>query len=301
MELPADVSALIDRIGRKNGLQRSSTARATEALDPQELRDFALYLAHCRDEGNDLDLLADSYDFVVRELFREQVYFRKHGRYRHARAADVAASVYESAPYMLRYMHGLALTTFLWPNHAALRRCFRDALPTEPRGAYLEVGPGHGFYFLCALRTGLFERCEGIDISETSVALTERLLGSGRFGAFVRYRIRRASLFDLAADERFDWITMGEVLEHVDDPEALLMRAGAALAQRGRLFVTTCANAPAPDHVYLFETVDDISALARRAGLCEVGRLALPLAGKTIAECEAERLPINVALVLAHG
>ena len=41
----------------------------------------------------------------------------------------MAASVYHDRDYMDRYMYGLAITNFLWPNHVAMARFLRESLP----------------------------------------------------------------------------------------------------------------------------------------------------------------------------
>jgi 2-polyprenyl-3-methyl-5-hydroxy-6-metoxy-1,4-benzoquinol methylase len=64
---------------------------------------------------------------------------------------------------------------------------------------------------------------------------------------------------------------MGEVLEHVEDPRQLLRRAASFVRSGGRLFVTTCANCPAIDHVYLFKSVQEIRDLIASAG-CGIER-----------------------------
>jgi len=67
--------------------------------------------------------------------------------------------------------------------------------------------------------------------------------------------------------EKFDFITIGEVLEHLENPSALLQRAADLLKENGTLFITTPANAPTIDHIYLFRNAEDIRRLIRDAGL----------------------------------
>jgi 2-polyprenyl-3-methyl-5-hydroxy-6-metoxy-1,4-benzoquinol methylase len=295
---PAVLPELLSRIIETSPMQAGFFERAVPTLRPEECAELERYLAYCLAHGTPLDELAASYELIVKDTLREQIYFRKHGHYRHASYAEVSGSVYLNASYMRRYMHGLALTSFLWPNHAALRRYFLSQLPRTPTGRYLEVGPGHGFYFLSALRSGAFSECLGVDLSPTSVELTRSLVGSGAFGSFDGWRVDEADFTRDAVGGPFDWVVMGEVLEHVEQPQAFLSRARSLCAPGGRVFITTCANSPATDHIFLFESAAHVEAVAEAAGLRVVDSLVLSYAGASLEESVAKKLPVNLALVL---
>jgi SAM-dependent methyltransferase len=282
-------------------MHAASLARAHAALAPREQADLDGYVSHCLTEGQSLERLADDYKLVVDDTLREQVFFWRHGRYRHARYDDVAAAVYLDDRYMTAYMRGLALTAFFWPNHARIRRYFDQILPGGGAGRYLEVGPGHGFYFLSAMRRRAFSSYDGIDISPTSVALTGRLLDSGSFGRFEGFRLHVGDFLATDPGGPFDMLVMGEVLEHVERPQAFLARARAVTSRTARLFVTTCVNSPAFDHIHLFSTPEEIFALVAAAGLRVLDQLVLPYDGTTLPESMAKRLAVNVAMVLGHA
>jgi len=294
------LTVLLDHIVAENRMQRQFFERVLPQLRPEEVIDLERYIAYCLETGSTVDELARSYDLIVKDALREQIYFKKCGRYRYSRFAEVAGDVYMDPDYMRRYMHGLALTSFLWPNHVRMRRYFTEQLERTvgDRGRYLEVGPGHGFYFMAALRSGAFASCEGVDISPTSVALTRRLLASGVFGTFSDWHIQTADFLEASFNGTFDLVAMGEVLEHVEDPRAFLCRAAHCCSPRGRVFVTTCINSPALDHIFLFESVEHLRGIVDEAGLRVQGELVLPYAGSSLDESVAHRLPINVAMAL---
>lgn len=292
------VPDLVTRITRENKLHAAFFARALGALGGDELGDLDGYVAHCLGEGASLDELAADYNLVVSDTLREQLHFQRHGRYRFSRYDEVAGSVYLSPRYMTSYMRGLALTAFFWPNHAALRRFFERTLLAHGRGRYLEVGPGHGFYFLSALRSGRFSACEGVDISPSSVALTERLLAAR---GFTGLRLHVGDFLAFEPEEPADLLVMGEVLEHVERPDHFLARAARATAAGGAVYLTTCVNSPAFDHIYLFRSIDEIETLCDAVGLRVEERLVLPYEGTTLEESARRRLAVNVALVLRHA
>src|SRR5262249_17338183 len=151
----------------------------------------------------------------------EQVYFRRHKSYRHSRFEEVAGSVYFDDGYMRRYMHGLAVSTFLWPNHLAMRDFFIRTFPRNLTGSYLEVGPGHGYYFLKAAELGKFDSMTGIDISASSVALTRDLLRHFGLGND-RAHVIEANFLEFHSATPPSCFVMGEVIEHLEHPEVFL-------------------------------------------------------------------------------
>lgn len=304
MSLPARVERLLRAIVADNPMQRSLIEVARGALAPPEALELERYVDLCEQKGAPLDELVRSYRVVVEDTLREQMFFRRHKRYRHRRFDDVASSVYFSPEYMGRYMRGLAVTAFLWPNHAAIRHHFEwllDRVPTLVPALgrarrYLEVGPGHGFYMAAAMRRRVCQSYLGVDLSPTSVELTRTMLESSDGSS--PWEVRQADFLNADLEGAFDLLVMGEVLEHVEDPSAFLRRAHALNAPGGITFLTTCANSPATDHIYLFRSADEVEALCARAGFQVVERLLLPYHGKTIEESIAEALPVNIALVL---
>lgn len=262
-------------------------------------RSLVEYVDYCVARGRDLAYLADCYNTITKDTLAEQLYFMKHGRYRYARFSDVAGNVYFDDEYMNKYMYGLALTSFLWPNHARLFEFFEQTFPRGKTGAYLEIGPGHGSYLRRAAELGDFDLLLGIDISPTSVAMTRDVLANASPPLRAAVRIVEADFLNMREESRrYACIVMGEVLEHVEEPDRFLHAIAAAATPETHVFVTTCVNAPAVDHIYLFRSTDDVEALVDRCGFDVVERCYAPATGKTLEECRAHALAINVAYVL---
>lgn len=293
------VDRLVDEILRINPLQRSFLQASLADLRDGEADHLAAYIRYCWAMGVSPSALASHYDVIVNDTLREQMYFMRHRRYRHATFAEVANSVYFDAPYMQAYMHGLALTSFLWPNHRAILRFFSRQIPTDVQGAYLEVGPGHGVYLATAMQRTAYQRFIGIDISPTSVAMTERLMTSGTFGRPRRLEMFCADFLDLDSnEEHYHAIVMGEVLEHVEQPVRFLEKIRRLSGEDTFVFVTTAVNAPAVDHIYLFDSCAAVEDLAQRSGFQVRERLKAPYVGLSLQDAEQQGMPINVALVL---
>ena len=129
--------------------------------------------------------------------------------------------------------------------------------------------------------------------------MTNTLLGSGRFGDFDNYRVFEQDFLEGSiAPVSYSAIVMGEVLEHVEQPGVFLETIASIAADDAFIFITTPINAPAIDHIYLFESWDSIETLVKGSGLAVADKLLVPYPGLSVEESQEQSLPINVAMVL---
>lgn len=288
---------LRDCIINLNTLQRSSIKNVFDNIDNSMENMLKIYIDYCISKGFTINYLANSYNLIVKDTFKEQLFFSKNHRYRYSRYLDVEEKVYNNPEYMNMYMHGLALTTVLWENHVKMFRFFMDNLPqTQPGENYLEIGPGHGFYIMQAMKYSKFKYYKAIDISAASVLMTKEILKF--FKMQQKYEICCADFLELSISERYDAIIMGEVLEHVENPYMFLNKISALAHKKTYIYVSTCINAPEVDHIYLFKNLEEIEFLFLKAGLTIKKQLILPYKNTNINESLKEKLPVNVAYVL---
>jgi 2-polyprenyl-3-methyl-5-hydroxy-6-metoxy-1,4-benzoquinol methylase len=224
---------------------------------------FKKYLRVLQLENKTLDYAIDCYLQMLADVTSETVEFLRTGKYTSTTFEEVNKRVYASPVVMEYYMHGLLLSQFLFKHHYQTLTFFTDTLPqyVNTTKSYLEVGVGHGLYLSRALdildsKTSFTV----VDISETSIQFAKNLINDNR----VEYNLR--DIFDFNNGEKYDFITLGEVLEHVEDPLGLLLKLNDLLSDDGVLFFTTPTNAPAIDHIYLFNNVDEILDIVRSAG-----------------------------------
>lgn len=95
------------------------------------------------------------------------------------------------------------------------RALVREVAALRPKSV-LEVGCGEGYMLDAIAKAGLGAELVGVELSAQAVAEAKARLGD-------RARIERGDARELGKDgRRFDVVLMLEVLEHLDDPAALL-------------------------------------------------------------------------------
>ena len=190
--------------------------------------------------------------------------FIKTGVYPNTSFEAVNQANYQQPEVMAYHMHGLTLAQFLWPDQYERFNFFSTYLKEKGLEVkkYLEVGAGHGLYLDEAVRIlGSDTHYEVVDISPTSLEMCKGLVKHDQV-SFVL-----ADIFTLQPEEKYDLIVMGELIEHLEDPLGMLLKASELLTEKGQIFLTTPANAPMIDHIYLFKNADDIRDLIQDAGL----------------------------------
>jgi SAM-dependent methyltransferase len=297
--MSADLKPFTDEVVLQNPLHEKFLTSSLEGMSDDLKRELGDYLEYCGARGLSTEYLADCYNTIVNDTRTEQMYFWKHGKYRYERFKDVADKVYLDRNYMNKYMYGLALTSFLWPNHAELGEFFERTFRRGQKGAYLEIGPGHGYYLKRAAELGAFETLTGIDLSPTSVDMTREILAHAGFTDANGVHVMERDFLEFSGDDAtYSCIVMGEVLEHVEDPGLFLRKIAELSDPNAHIFITTCCNAPAVDHIFLFRTPAEVEELIRSNGLEIVDSVYVPYAGKTLEQCERDALSVNVAYVL---
>ena len=234
------------------------------SLDGKRSGEFEDFLRFClRDLGESDDSLAESYMALNSMILQETYFFKRNGRYRHSKLEEVASDVYANDDYMKKYMMGLAISDYLWPQHMELIDYFESSL-TGMGGTYLEIGPGCGQLLSRAIRSGRFTSYSACDLSRTSADLCNRYLRWCGYQDLCRVRIEDFMTWD--SDQKFDSVVMGEVLEHVEDPRGMLVKIADLLSTGGKAYISTVINAPAIDHIYLFSDIKEVTDLFEDVG-----------------------------------
>jgi SAM-dependent methyltransferase len=299
-----EVHKLLDLVSAQNPLQRKRIAAflAGQGTDYWEFAEDlarALNSSFLRDDEQRREA-ARSYNRMCMDILREQIRFKKTGVYLLDSARTANETVYSQREVMQYYIVGLLLSYLFWPNHYQMFRFFRDQLARRPVLRCLEAGVGHGLFTAEVMRRNPAVDVTLVDISETSLDIARAMLDTYGIDAsgvrFVHGDYLTQQSLDAGA---YDLVIMGEVLEHVNDAPAFLERTRRLLRSGGAVFMSTCANCPAVDHVYHFHNVREIRELIAGAGLAIDDELALPADPIPEASWEKELVTINYCAILS--
>jgi len=245
--------------------------------------------------GSSLEAAVDAYAGLCNMMLVEQLKFAETGRYGATDEKLAHQQLYRSFEEMTPYMVGLAFSTFLWPNHYAIFDHLLTTLQAKKVGRYLEIGTGHGLFLYNALKLQTAADYTAIDISPVSIDMTRRFLDFALPDAKCRFEV--CDLHEYSA-EPADLVVMGEVLEHLEDPSRALRHVRGLIAPEGRYFLTTCANCPAIDHVYLYHDAEHIRQELREAGYVIGEDRVLPIENIPSRGGRAAPLGVNYSAVL---
>ena len=288
---------LIELIGQSNKMQRKFLKESYNMIDGSSKEELNNYLTFCMSNGLTLQYLADSYNLIVQDTLKEQVYFKKNGRYRYSTYQEVAGRVYLNPDYMSKYMYGLGITSYLWPQHIEYKSFYEKHFPFGKKGNYLEIGPGHGVFFKYALDKASFDEFVGVDISPTSLEMTKSILADKLDS---NIELIEADFLEFDSGDRYDAIVMGEVLEHVENPSDFMNKIYSLANDDCFIFITTCVNAPAIDHIQLFRYPSEIEQKFVEANLKIKESKYIPYGNLTYEESMERKLPVNVAYILSR-
>jgi 2-polyprenyl-3-methyl-5-hydroxy-6-metoxy-1,4-benzoquinol methylase len=258
----------IEQISERNILHSKKINKTLKKLDEEYFRRADVFLTRYAEvlkrNNQELGYAVDCYLKMIADINYETIKFAETKEYSSKSFEEVNQRVYNNPGVMEYYMHGLLLSQFLWKHHYDILLHFNKIIASHKKQihTYLEVGGGHGLYISEAIQMiGDNKSFDLVDISSSSLEMARKLVNNDR----VNYHL--TDIFDYAPTVKYDFITMGEVLEHVEDPVALLQKLGSFLSDDGKIFITTPTNAPTIDHIYLFKNIDQIKNVIDKAGL----------------------------------
>jgi 2-polyprenyl-3-methyl-5-hydroxy-6-metoxy-1,4-benzoquinol methylase len=247
--------------------------------------------------GADLGRVCEDYRWLSGVVLDEELHFRRTGRYRLSTFAEANEQYYSNTELMSRYMNGLLASQLWWRNHTEMLRYFRDDfIGRNPSGfRHLEIGPGHGLFLSFAAASPGCRSAEAWDISDVSLSNTRSALAAMDLGREVL--LKKVDIFE-APKEDFTSIVFSEVLEHLERPPDALAILHGLLAEDGRIFLNAPVNSPAPDHLYLFETPEQILQMIVDAGFAVESSRFSPCTGATLERARKRKLTISVGAIV---
>jgi len=294
---------IVDLISMQNPLQRK---RINSFINQQHVDYWRYAEGICRklnqsffkNEQEQIEA-ARSYNRMSMDFLREQIRFSKTGVYCVNDIGLAKENVYNQPDVMRYYMVGLLLSYLLWPNHFEILSFLKKYIKEISVERYLDIAPGHGLFAAEVLQRFPVLKAILLDISKTSIEITSEILAVFQIEES-RFRFINGDFLTIPMDEdRFDFISMGEVLEHVSDAPEFLKRACNLLQPQGTIFMSTCANCPAIDHVYHFHNPDEIRSVINDAGLFIIKEKVLPVDALPKEVCREKLEASNYCAILA--
>ncbi|HVU73309.1 MAG TPA: class I SAM-dependent methyltransferase [Mycobacteriales bacterium] len=260
-------AALAACFAQHHPLFKHSVAQVASAGDEASVA-LEETLAHLCGDDEALRAAAAGYAAFALDAMRRERRFETDPSYPVKSFAETADDVYLDEAFMARtYLPGLLLSHHLWAHQRAQLAFFEQAFMRRTAAtagsAFVEVGLGTGLYSRRLLQLRPDARVTGYDISPAAVAFARAHIAA--FGLSDRFR---AELRDALAEPPGPGahLVCVEVLEHLEDPPALLTALRVALAPQRFAFITTALNAPNVDHIYLYRRPSEVEAQLMAAG-----------------------------------
>jgi SAM-dependent methyltransferase len=137
---------------------------------------------------------------------------------------------------------------------------------------------------------------EAWDVSAVSLHETRAALAT--LGVTMPVKLVEVDILRAAAPaERYDLITISEVLEHLEAPQQALAFLRQALRPGGRIFINVPLNSPSPDHIYLFSAPEELTAMVEAAGFRIVTVEMFATQGKKIESALANRISVSTGII----
>jgi 2-polyprenyl-3-methyl-5-hydroxy-6-metoxy-1,4-benzoquinol methylase len=244
--------------------------------------------------------LAEAYIEMLNQMIFARKEFIHSGEYLSRAQSEAFDHTYDNEEFMTNYMIALALSQFLWKHHYEVYNFFKNIISgLDPKSNILEVGSGHGLFLLEILKIiNKNNVIDVVDISKSSIRMTKNIIKSidEKLARHINFYLSDINHFK--SNKKYNFVTLGEVIEHVDNPLKVLEGFHDLLDDDGVLFISTCANCPTIDHVYLFSNISDIRALIKEAGFEIDSEIISPTEDKSDEYLRKYKVDISYAALL---
>lgn len=297
---------LVDKIINKSSSQKIKILKFISSADSiyyKRAEAFSKeFIRYLKNEKINIDFAIKAYLKLCTDIMMSQKYFIKFKKYPVEDEKKAYKEVYDNKKEMKSYMIGIGMSQFLWPTHYAMYSFFIDKILNKKSNIsrYLEIGPGHGLFLLQALRNLKQDtKFEIVDISKTSIKITKSIID---FLVKKEKKINYTTqnIFDFESSNKFDFITIGEVLEHVTKPQEILKKIKKLMNKNGSVYLSTCVDCPSIDHVYHFKSIGDIEKMIKKSGFKILDRRILPVEDKPMKEIIKKKITINYCAHLSN-
>lgn len=289
---------VINRVLQKLPGQAFTIKRLAKMWTPEEKNRFERELEYLTEKYS-LEKVVDGYVLMTNSTVNETKYFKEHGDYRYHSFEEVNRNIYANQEEMTLRMLGLCLAEYFWETVLKIHRFYEKVIKTVSGERYLEIGPGHGKYFLEAYNLGRFKEYVAVDVSQTSIDMTDEYMKRyAKDSEEKEYKLICQDATLLNTDIQYDFIVIQEVLEHLEDPLQMLKTIHSLLTPTGTAYALMPITAPSRVHIFLFKNVAHVKNMVEEAGFEIVTEEYVTANKVTIEDAEERKLPINACLLL---
>lgn len=219
------------------------------------LENFAAYHDHSLSQ-----VLRVYADFTA-QVMEDYKTFARTGRYQY-QSEDEIQNIVSNQFFQLDYLYILTLSTLLNRSRYEVFRHFRNAVKkwVKSGSLCLEIGGGNCLdsAFLSGYgQTDVYER------NEKSLLWRDILVIGGK----INLRIEDYKFDDL---DKYDFVSMVELLEHVSTPAEYLLGAHEVLKADGAAYFTFAIRMPQIDHLFQFDSIEECQSMLHGAGFAIV-------------------------------
>jgi hypothetical protein len=230
---------------------------------------------------------------------RLQKRFERTLRYEPKSYQDASAAVYHNEEYMYGlYLPGILLSHYLWPHHYRQLQFFeQEFLPrfmAAPSPQFCDIGPGTGFYSRQLLTAAPSANGWAFDISRSALEYSRRHVAA--FAVDDRWHAERRDVVLNPTSRQWPFLMCIEVLEHLEDPLTFLRALRGMLADGGRGLISAAVTAPNEDHIYLYNSSNDVRDQIIEAGF----QVVTSREDRAYQPRAAEPVPINAAFIVTR-
>lgn len=296
-----NLSKITDKITEGNPLQKKKIINQLKKYDNKTLSDLekiALDIIIVSKKNKfTIKNISKFYNDLCIETMQEQLYLKKFNTYRSIKEKKSNLKLYNSNFKMKKYILALMLTQIYWNSHVKIFKWYKKKIKNLNLNYFLEIGSGHGLLSKELIKK---KNLKGVicDISQQSLNFTKKILGN--FVKSNKIEFKKIDFFNLKPNKKFDFVVMGEVIEHVDNPIKFLKKVKTIITKDGKIFISTCANCAQVDHIYHFKSIEQIRNLIKKTKLKIMSELISPSEKIKKDKWKKEKISINYCAILEN-
>ena len=182
-----------------------------------------ILLEICQNNDEKYKQAIDDFTEFSFEFLKLQQELQKTRHYKYSTFNQIKENVYDNPKIMEKtYLHGMLLSEAFWINNNKIINFFLKEFckDNQESGKVLEVPAGTGIFISEFINQNPNYIAEAYDISQSSIDFAKKVININSKKDIL---IQKQDIFKIE-NKKYDKIICGELLEHLEHPEALLQK-----------------------------------------------------------------------------